>query len=337
MLYTIGQQVTLALLPKFSGGLGMISSIILVSEIVRDTINGELNPIKRALFFVTLWEFADAMGWFMSTWAIPSSSDFIWSVNGNWTTCGFQGFLLQIAIGAPLANSAFAYLFYILAKGTWDTFDVYAFERCAYSFVSIYAVGTGFLFLSLDQYNPSNQVCWLSGYPAGCNESIFGQSDLYCERGFNSHWYGLMTFYVLLWISFIVVIYINWTMRNMLLQQSLNDEVQWITEQARMYGIAFVLAWIPSTLWFTLPLFGKSFFIFDVLAALFEPLQAFWNLLIFLKNRPQSIDRIKRIILITPYCFNSPSTKSFEESVDGNKGQIQINDDDKRQPDQVIQ
>jgi hypothetical protein len=307
MGYTFIQQLTLVLLPKFSGGLGVMSSLFLMSEIIRDAKKGDTNPIKRVLLFVTIWEGCDALGWFLSTWMTPNLVVSLWSSSGNITTCNLQGLLLQCALGGPLGNCAFTYMFFILASGSWDAFAIQAFEDFSYCFISLFTVGLALYFLVLDQYNPINQVCLVAGYPLGCNESIFGSSDLPCERGINSHWYNLMLFYVLVWISFIFVITTNIRIRQLLAQQENNHDVSWITEQAMLYSAAFVITWTPSTLWYMLPLFGKSYFVFDVLAAIFEPLQAFWNLLIFLRGRPDSIQRITRIFSAIFFCSKDNS------------------------------
>jgi hypothetical protein len=135
-------------------------------------------------------------------------------------------------------------------------------------------------------------------YPLGCSESIFGTSDIPCERGFNANIIGLVTFYIVLWIMFIIVTYLNIAMRQRLVsQESESTDVKWITTQALLYGIAFVVTWTPSTMWFVFPLFGYFRFWLDFLPGVLEPIQGLWSLLIFIRNRPESIDRIQRLFL----------------------------------------
>jgi hypothetical protein len=339
--YSFGQQALLALMPRFTGTIGLTSSVLLMSEIIRDyVIDNDTNPIKRALFAVTCFEICDSFGWWLSTWAIPSHIDFLWA-SGTWTSCNFQGFLLEVAIGAPFCNGFLTFIFFTIVKGyDWkdDVNDdivendighvtttnnvgtagavtatntaivtttppvrqrqrwtkLNRIEWYFYSCVIVYAFGTSFLFLGLSLYNPINQVCVINGYPLGCSESVFGGSDVPCERGFNAHWYGIFGFYLLLWIIFSIVIYLNIVMRRLLIQSNSTD-AQWVTTQALLFSVAFILTWMPSTLWFVLPIFGVTGFWLDILSATFEPLLGFWNLLIFVRNRPDSVERIKQI------------------------------------------
>ena len=55
--------------------------------------------MKRALVGMSCGDILSSVGWFLSTWAAPVDSGAPY-VAGNEKTCAFQGFLLQIAIGA---------------------------------------------------------------------------------------------------------------------------------------------------------------------------------------------------------------------------------------------
>jgi hypothetical protein len=351
--YTYGQQVLLALIPKCTGSIGITCSLLLLSEIVRDYIRdpSDINPIKRALVVVCFYEIMDSIGWFLSSWMIPSSENFFGSSNGTWGTCNFQGFLLQIAIGGPLCNGLLTFVFYTVVKGyDWHTVNdnekrwsrMNYIEMYYYIFVVLYTFGTGFLLLGLQTFNPLNHVCTTAGYPLGCNEAIFLSStlDIPCERGANSQWLGLFLFYVVLWIVWLVVIYLNFSMRNTLIairQQSAqqqsdtasistsgteanNDDVQWLTQQALLFSLAFILTWLPSTLWFVIPtFFGTTAFWLDIFSATFEPLLGFWNLLIFLRNRPDSVQRIKHYFLCCFNCYTTPYHNDTNSSISNEK------------------
>jgi hypothetical protein len=303
MSYPVSQQMLLAIVPKFTGTIGMTSALLLMTEIIRDYRKNDMNPMKRALFCSSCFEWMDAFGWFLSTWALPNHTDFVWAT-GSWTTCNFQGFCLQASIGAPLCQCMLTYTFYRMSRPDAQTWDYDMFEWIMYSAVLIYTFSATTLLLILDQLNPTNQVCVANGYPLGCSEAVFGTNDIPCERGFNAHIFGLATFYIVLWIAFITIMYLNIVMRRRLLssqQASESTDVQWITTQALLYGVAFVVTWTPSTMWFVFPLFGYFRFWLDFLPGVLEPLQGLWSLLIFIRNRPESIERIQRLII----CRNS--------------------------------
>jgi hypothetical protein len=326
MSYTEGQQALLALMPKFTGSVGITCSILLMSEIIRDYVKlNDTNPVKRALFFVTCFEISDTFGWWLSTWALPRDTDFLWAA-GTWTSCNFQGFLLQIAIGVPLCNAFLTFILYTIVKGYgWDggtaTATLILIERVFYSMVIIFAFGTSFLFLGIEMYNPFNQVCVMIGNPLGCSESVFGGSDIPCERGFNAHWYGIFGFYLVVWASLGCIIYWNIAMRRAL-KKSNSTDAEWVTKQALLFSMAFIVSWMPSTLWFILPMFGITGFWLDILSATFEPLLGFWNLMIFLRNRPESIERIRQLFQCRLWCFHDDGdvdSEGGDDDADTNK------------------
>jgi hypothetical protein len=150
--------------------------------------------------------------------------------------------------------------------------------------------------LFLGHYNPMENICYVNGYPTGCNEAVFdGDGSGECIRGANSHITGLVLFYVPLWICMILVSYINWLMRGHLLANNSTD-ASWITSQALLYSLAFLVTWTPSTIWNIMAYTNGAGFWIDFLAAFLEPIQGFWNLMIFLRNRPDSVERLKPLL-----------------------------------------
>lgn len=107
--------------------------------------------------FVT--ELLDAIGWFLSTWAVPEGS-FAFAA-GNQASCSFQGFLLQIVIGAPLYNCALAYFFFLVVKFDTSSKDLARMEKYVHGLIITFAVGTSILLLPLEQYNHIGTVCWI--------------------------------------------------------------------------------------------------------------------------------------------------------------------------------
>ena len=103
MSYSTTQQVVMAVVPKISGAVSIFSSLFIMSEIYHDYRTGDMNPIKRALLGVTVFEICGSFGWFLSGWALPIGTDFVFA-NGTMASCNFQGFFLQLVIAAPLYN-----------------------------------------------------------------------------------------------------------------------------------------------------------------------------------------------------------------------------------------
>jgi hypothetical protein len=293
MSYSTNQQFAMALIPKFSGSIGILSSLFIMSEILHDYRKGDMNPIKRALLGVTCFEICGSLGWFLSGWALPRDSDFAFA-NGTITSCNFQGFLLQFVIGAPMFNGMLQYLFFLLVKGKFSLKDINFIERIAYTLIVIYAFGTAFILLLLKQYNPTNQICWNNGYPSGCNESVFGGSDIPCERGYNAQWTGLILFYAVVWCTMIIIIYLNVNIFHFLAKSN-SQQAFWVVIQGLLFSGAFAVTWTPSSLSSILVWSGRGGFTVDVLMATFEPLQGFWNMLILLRSNAASRERLKAV------------------------------------------
>jgi hypothetical protein len=72
--------------------------------------------------------------------------------------------------------------------------------------------------------------------------------------------------------------------------------------QAILYSGSFFITWSPSTVWSIGRWFNVSSFTLDLLAAICEPLQGFWNMLIFIRRRPSSQQKLKQIFA-KPLCF----------------------------------
>jgi hypothetical protein len=305
---THSQEVWLAMIPKVSGTIGVVSSLLLMSEIYRDYKAGLMNPMKRALLGVTCFEICDSFGWWLSNWALPGGIDFAFA-SGTWASCNFQGFILQLSLGAPMLNAVLAYLFFLQVKGNCTRKDIRSFEWKSYTLASLFSFAAALIFLVLDQYNPYGQICWLNGYPSGCNEASWGGSDTPCDRGINSHLYGIFVYYVVLWASLIFAIAINVKMYYMLEESNETSDAKWIKTQSLLFCCAFVITWLPSTLWSIMMWFNVGGLALGVLTAICEPLQGFWNLIIFARNRPCTIKRLHQY-----FCLKSCQSQVIKSS-----------------------
>ena len=90
--------------------------------------------------------------------------------------------------------------------------------------------------------------------------------------------------------------------------------------QAILYSGSFFITWIPSTIWSICHWFNIGSFWFDLFAAICEPLQGFWNMLIFIRRRKSSQEKIKRTFRAIFCCFqcrSDPEPKSEERRSSG--------------------
>jgi hypothetical protein len=293
MSFTYQQEKVLAIIPKISASFGIPSAIFIISEIITAHKKKEGNPILRAILGVSIFELLDAIGWFLSTWAVPEGS-FAFAA-GNQASCSFQGFLLQIVIGALLYNCALAYFFFLVVKFDTSSKDLARMEKYVHGLIITFAVGTSILLLPLEQYNHIGTVCWIQGSPPSCGNSSFQASEdnIPCDRGDWAWLYGIALFYSPLWLCIILILGFNASIYTKLKGTS---EASWFATQSLLYALAFIVTWAPSTVWSALSWNSEGHFALDFLAALFEPLAAFWNLLIFLRNRPSARRKLLNIL-----------------------------------------
>jgi len=244
-----------------------------------------------------------SFGWFLSTWAVPEETGFALA-RGTTASCNFQGFLLQLAVGAPLYNSSLALFYLMVIKYNWTNGRLQAVEKMVHAAILIFSIGTSILLLPLTQYNHIGAVCWVIGEPQGCGHSTNTPNpDVPCERGDYAYLYGLALFYGPLWVCVILCIICmafiffevrsthrrlhRYGRRNQSLRRSAADTSA-VATQAALYCLSFFFTWMPSTIWSIAYWFGVEQFWLDLLAAICEPLQGFINMLIFIRRRQSS-------------------------------------------------
>jgi hypothetical protein len=335
MTYGRSQQVALALVPKFSASIGLMSSCFLVSELIRDHRANEGNPIKRILLGVTCYEVMDAFGWWLSSWMVPRWTEFAFA-SGTRATCSFQGFLLQMALGAPINNGILTYFFYLVVKYKFNAEQLRRLEWKMHACVAIFVFSASFALLGLGIYNPTHQICWINGSPPGCgNSTPTFNPDVPCDRGDHAYWYGLFLFYIILWCVICLITYWNLSMRQTLLASHSKD-VQWVTTQALFYSLAFLFCWFPSTLWsfFNWTKYGGGYWI-DILAAICEPSQGLCNMLIFIRNRPESRMRLARIFRCQCWSGQDDDEKEYDTNHSKNNQTTNTDNDDSNDKDVV--
>jgi hypothetical protein len=156
--FTETQQRALAIVPKFTASLSIPCSMAIIYEVISDRRKGRgTNSVQRVLVGMSVVDILASSAWFLSTWAVPTDSGWPYAA-GNRASCNYQGFLLQIAIGAPLYNSSLALFYILIIKLRWSDEQIWRMERWVHSFILTFTVGTSFLLLSLGQYNQIGAV-----------------------------------------------------------------------------------------------------------------------------------------------------------------------------------
>ena len=149
---SLSKERALAICPKISAAISIPCSFFIIYEVVYDHRTRGTSPIQRALMAMSFVDIMASSAWFLSTWAVPASSGFAFAA-GNRISCNFQGFLLQLAVGAPLYNSSLALFYLLMIKMRWSNLQLAKIERWVHIFILTFTWGTSILLLQLEQYN----------------------------------------------------------------------------------------------------------------------------------------------------------------------------------------
>lgn len=332
MVQTEAQLKAVAITPKITSSISIMCSVFIIKEVITEHRRNKGKATLRALMGMSVIDVLASSGWFLSTWAAPVGSSNAAFAAGTTASCTYQGFLLQVAIGAPMYNATLALHYLLIIRYGWHEQDLRRIEPYLHAFVLIFAFGTGIALIPLGIYNHIGAVCWTMGLPQGCENSNHKPSDVLCERGNYAWIYGLTLFYIPLLICIffstvaMIMIYHKFrqTEKRMLRysggqarprdQSFVNSDK--IAIQALLYTFAFFLTWLPSVAWSLTWWFGKNVFWLDMLAYICEPFQGFFNFIVFLRPRPELRARLKRQLCC---CFRKHSDEadgnSYTESV----------------------
>ena len=350
---TSTQELLLAIIPKIGASISIPCSLFIISESIGDHRRGRGTAIQRALVGMSCVDVSASFAWWLSNWATPRDTGGL--ARGNFASCQFQGFLLQLAVGAPLYNCSLSLYYMLVIRYNWTNEQLAKIERFVHAFILTFTIGTSIAGLPLTMYNRIDTVCWVVGKPADCGHSIATSinEDVPCERGDYAWIFGVFLFYFPLWVCVLLTIIAmsliyrhvratfgrlkiygfeedssdGWFIR---LRRSArasvwggntSDEMgqgpQTPTErktlgairehrratklkvfatQASLYSASFFITWSPSTVWSIASWFNVTSFWLTFAAALCEPLQGLWNLMVFLRRRESSREKIRNAL-----------------------------------------
>jgi hypothetical protein len=306
------RERVLEIVPRCTASLGMPFAAALIYEVWLDAKKGRNTAVKRSLVGMSLIDLCASFGWFLSSWAVPRGT--YPTASGNRASCSFQGFLLQLAVGAPLYNSSLALYYLLMIKYRWTDVMLRRIEYYVHGFILSFSVGTAILLLPLHQYNEFGSICWVTGNPQECDHSNWKPNpDVPCHRGNHAWIYALSLFYVPLYTCMVIclacMLSIHLEVRNTVSRLNrysvadttvnrvhLADSANIVAQQALLYTLCFAVTWIPSTFSSVAGWFNYYHYVISLLAVITEPMQAFWNYLVFVRNRPNTRARIRNTL-----------------------------------------
>ena len=307
------QFVALAIVPKITASISIPCQCWIIKQVIVDHRENRGKATSRALFGMGCVDICATFGWFLSTWAAPAGTPGVPFASGTTGTCSFQGFLLQLAIGAPMYNCLLSLFYLLTIRYGWSEKRLRKIEPLLNAIILIFAVGTSIALLPLGQYNHIGAVCWVMGLPQGCGNSNYQPGDEPCERGDFAWLYGVSLFYGPLWCC---IVFTSFAMTMIYrkvkrtedrsstynIGSSYNTRSKQVWIQALLYTASFYITWLPSTLWSITQWFGVPMFWLDILATICEPSQGLLNLLVFIRPRKDLRMQLRHDIMMVLSC-----------------------------------
>ena len=174
----------MALAPKFTGIVSLISSTFIIQHVLRDRRRRGLT-YHRLLLGMSISDFFGSLMCFLSTWPIPRGEACL--AAGTTMTCTAQGFFNQTAaLTTPTYNISLAiYYILVIVKG-WKENRVSKIEKYLHALPILAGLGTGFAGLALKLYNGAGWICWIAPAPNNPerhnpNYGIFRLAFLYAD------------------------------------------------------------------------------------------------------------------------------------------------------------
>lgn len=192
MTYSQTQRIVLALLPKTTGFVSVLSSFLIVCSVLRDPVKTS-KPYHRLLLGMSMVDMLVSFSEALSTWPMPSDSGAMFA-SGSPTACSVQGFFVQTYICSSFYSVSLAIYYTVVLRYSWSETKVLKLEPYLHSVPLLWGVGTGIIGIPLKLYNPAGFWCWMAPYPSGC----VGDE---CIRGANANLFRWAFFYGPLWCN----------------------------------------------------------------------------------------------------------------------------------------
>jgi len=192
MSMSISQQTALALIPKITGCISLISSLVIAISIFRDP-KKRSKVYHRLILGMSLADISSSLWLSLSTWPIPGETNILWAV-GNTISCTFQGFFTQFGISSPVYNVSLSFYYLLAVRYSWKEERLRRrAEPWFHILPLLWSFGTAIAGLFLKIFNSANLWCWIAPYE--------GRNDDVAEVNA----YRFVLFYGPLWVAIAVV------------------------------------------------------------------------------------------------------------------------------------
>jgi len=278
--------MAMALAPKVTGLISLISSTFIIQHVLRDPRRRGLT-YHRLLLGMSISDFFGSLMCFLSTWPIPRGEACL--AAGTTMTCTVQGFFNQTAaLTTPTYNISLAiYYVLVIVKG-WKENRVSKIEKYLHALPILAGFGTGIAGLALKLYNGAGWICWIAPSPNNPERDnphygIFRLAFLYADA-----WAIIIFLAICMFIIYVHVLKQEQKLdkyRASFLQKKRKQSKK-IRNQAYLYVGCVYMTWIFGSIFRFMQFAGKTpptYII--VLFVTFFPLQGFFNLIVYMFPR----------------------------------------------------
>ncbi len=305
-----------SVIASVTASISFISSALIIYIISR-TQSKLTTTYHRIMFFVSSCDLMTSLAIAFTTLPMPRDViyDFGTASDGNTFTCSLQGFAVYVGSVLGIFSICILCVYYLcVIKFQLDSEKIKKYvEPTLYCLSMILALFPGISFWKAGLINPQpyEPYCTVGSYPLGCR--IY-QDPQGCIRGGDSDIRGIdaiLVPYFLFSVILLGVLTVIISMATIVVsirriemaltmarkdegeqEENLNDhlltyhQTKKIAIQACMYIAAFLLTWVFTILAFCI----RRSIVVAVLKMIFQPLQGFFNALIFVYHK---VDNIK--------------------------------------------
>ncbi len=152
------QLAFLALVPKVTGGISVISSSSVIADVLRDA-RKRRTTYHRLVLGISVSDAVSSLAFFLGTWPMPQGSS--WGAVGNVYTCDVIGFVGQAGTtGTYLYNVVLSTYYLLMLKYRWETSRLKRVEPLLHAFALITSWSIATFMLSKKIYGGAVYVCW---------------------------------------------------------------------------------------------------------------------------------------------------------------------------------
>ena len=222
----------LAIIPIFTATLSVLGSYVVIRESwqQKPSQTSMRAPLVRALMAMSLSDLLQAVALGFSTVPTPHWVTHVPFAIGNYTTCEVQGLFAQMGnVATPLFSTLLIFYYLLILKHNWSDNRIKQTEPWAHGSIWLVAIVCSGFPVPLNLYNNAYHVCWINGYPEGCD---YIHPDIPCERGGDYVLWGTVFTIFPLWPCLIAVL---------VMMCMIHSKVRTIEERSALYGASQVL------------------------------------------------------------------------------------------------